>query len=100
MLDVTIGRHTWNCQIRTHIDTEIHTYTHTHQKKKKEKERKGGEEQKRKGKKKEGGGGFREVEERGYCGRLDLILITLDRHECFSVFVICKRTNNANNATH
>ena len=27
-----------------------------------------------------------EVEERGYWGGQDLILITLDRHECFSVF--------------
>ena len=30
--------------------------------------------------------GFRGVEERGYWGGQDLILITLDRHECFSVF--------------
>jgi len=24
----------------------------------------------------------------------------LDRHECFQFFISCKRTNNANNATH
>ena len=24
----------------------------------------------------------------------------LDRHECFQFFITCKRTNNANNATH
>ena len=35
---------------------------------------------------KRGGDGFREVEERGYWGGQDIILITLDRHECFSVF--------------
>ena len=29
VLDVIIGRHTWNCQIRTHIHTEINTHTHT-----------------------------------------------------------------------
>jgi len=29
MLDVINRRHTWNCQIRTHIHTEIHTRTHT-----------------------------------------------------------------------
>ena len=29
MLDVIIGRHTWNCQMRTHMHTEIHTHTHT-----------------------------------------------------------------------
>jgi len=40
MLDIIIGRHTWNCQIRTHIHTEIHTHTHTQkQKGKKEKKR-------------------------------------------------------------
>ena len=39
MLDVTIGRYTWNCQIRTHIHTEIHTHTHT-QKQKTQKKRK------------------------------------------------------------
>jgi len=32
MLDVVIGRHTWNCQIRTHIHTKIHTHTHNNQK--------------------------------------------------------------------
>ena len=32
-LDVIIGRHTWNCQIRTHIHTEIHTHTHTQKQK-------------------------------------------------------------------
>ena len=30
MLDMIIGRHTWNCQIRTHTHTKIHTNTHTH----------------------------------------------------------------------
>jgi len=40
MLDIIIGRsYTWNCQIRTHIHSEIHTHTHT-QKPKKEKKRK------------------------------------------------------------
>jgi len=29
MLDVIIGRHTWNCQIRTHIHTKIHTHAHS-----------------------------------------------------------------------
>ena len=41
ILDVIIGRHTWNCQIRTHIHTEIHTHTHTqkpHKKREKTKE--------------------------------------------------------------
>jgi hypothetical protein len=33
MLDVIIGRNTWNCQIRTHIHTEIHTHTHTQKQK-------------------------------------------------------------------
>ena len=34
MLNVIIGRHTWNCQIRTHILTGYtHTGTHTHKKK-------------------------------------------------------------------
>jgi len=46
MLDVIIGRHTWNCQIRTHIHTG---YTHTGTRTKKEN---------RKGKKKKGGGGW------------------------------------------
>ena len=27
LLDVTIGRHTWNCQIRTHIHTKVHRHT-------------------------------------------------------------------------
>ena len=76
MLDVIIGRHTWNCQIRTHIHTG-YTHRHTHKNRKQE----------RGNKKKEGGGWvFRGVEERGYWGGQDLILITLDRHECFSVF--------------
>ena len=30
MLDVIIGRHTWNCQIRTHINTEPDDDTHAH----------------------------------------------------------------------
>ena len=37
-------------------------------------------------KRKREGDGFRGVEERGYSGGQDLIVITLDRHECFSVF--------------
>ena len=36
--------------------------------------------------KKREGDGFTGVEERGYWGGQDLILITLDRHECFSIF--------------
>jgi len=44
--------------------------------------------------------GFRGVEERGYWGGKDFILITLDRHECFQFFTTCKRTNNANNTIH
>ena len=39
MLDVIIGRHTWNCQIRTHIHTEIHTHTHTQKQKTQKKRR-------------------------------------------------------------
>ena len=36
MLDVIIGRHTWNCQIRTHIHTGYtHTATHTQKGKRK-----------------------------------------------------------------
>ena len=78
MLDVIIGRHTCNCQIRTHIHTGYtHTGTHT-----KMKTGKGG----KKKEKEEGGWVFRGVEERGYWGGQDLILITLDRHESFSVF--------------
>jgi len=43
MLDVIIGRHTWNCQIRTHIHTGYtHTGTHTKIKKGKEKKKKEG----------------------------------------------------------
>ena len=40
MLDVIIGRHTWKCQIRTHIHTETHTQMHTHKKKTKKKKEK------------------------------------------------------------
>jgi len=39
MLDVIIGRHTWNCQIRTHIHTG-YTHTGTHTKKGKKKKQK------------------------------------------------------------
>ena len=46
---------------------------------------KGGRKTKRRKKKREGDG-FTGVEERGYQGGQDLILIMLDRHECFSVF--------------
>ena len=35
MLDVIIGRHKWNCQIRTHIHTG-YTHTRTHSKKNKQ----------------------------------------------------------------
>ena len=43
MLDVIIGRHTWNCQIRTHIHTGYtHTGTHTKKEKRKKKEKKEG----------------------------------------------------------
>jgi len=41
---------------------------------------------KRKKKRKREGDRFRGVEERGHWGGQDLMLITLDRHECFSVF--------------
>ena len=33
-------------------------------------------------------------------GIANLILLMLDRHECFQFFITCKRTNNANNTTH
>ena len=33
MLDVIIGRHTWNCKICTHIHTKMHTHTHASKKK-------------------------------------------------------------------
>jgi len=46
----------------------------------------GEEEKQERNKRKREGDGFRGVEERGYCGRQDLILRTLDRHECFSVY--------------
>jgi len=46
---------------------------------------KGGKKKKEKKRKREGDG-FRGVEEHGYWGGQDLILIMLDRHECFSVF--------------
>ena len=39
MLDVIISRHTWNCQIRTHIHTGYtHTGTHTQKEKRKSRE--------------------------------------------------------------
>jgi hypothetical protein len=44
---------------------------------------KGGEEKKERKKRKREWNEFRGVEERGYRGGQDLILITLDRHECF-----------------
>ena len=80
MVDVIIGRHAWNCQIRTHIHMG---YTHTRKKwgfrkernkkkrkdekkrgeKKEENERKREEGKKKKGgKRKREGGGFRGVE--------------------------------------
>ena len=95
MLDVIIGRHTWNCQIRTHMHTKIHTHTRTHKVEKVGEDKRGkkwwvGEERKKRKKgpkekegekkeenaRKEGGrtrekrkregDGFRGVEERGY----------------------------------
>ena len=66
----------------THAHTYgIHTHRHTHKKRKKERKK-----EKRKNKERGRGMGFRGLEERGYWGGQDLILITLDRHECFSVF--------------
>ena len=59
MLDVIIGRHTWNCQIRTHIHTG---YTHTGTSTKKKKT---GNECKKKSKR-EGDGVLMVVEVRGY----------------------------------
>ena len=61
MLDVIIGLHTWNCQIRTHIHTEYtHTGTHT------KKENRKGWKKKGKKTKREGDGLLMRVEERGY----------------------------------
>jgi len=45
MLDVIIGRHTWNCQIRTHIHTEIRTHTHTQKQKTQKKKGKKGKKE-------------------------------------------------------
>jgi len=39
MVDIIIGRRTWNCQVRTHIHTKIHTHTHQTKKKKVERAR-------------------------------------------------------------
>ena len=50
------------------------------------KERGGEREKKRKETRKREGDGFRGVEERGYRGGQNLIIITLDRHVYFSVF--------------
>ena len=68
MLDVVIGRHTWNCQIRTHI-RDTHTQAHTQKNKKiksrkirGEKKREKGGRKKKEGKKKREGDGFRGVE--------------------------------------
>ena len=58
MLDVIIGRHIWNCQIRTHIHTG-YTHTGTHTKKR-------NQEREKKIKKREGDGVLMGVEERGY----------------------------------
>ena len=55
MLDVVIGRHAWNCQIRTHRHTGyIHTRTHT-QKQKVERlqKKRGGQERKKEEQEKE-----------------------------------------------
>jgi len=49
-------------------------------------EKKGGRQKKKIEKRKRERDGFRGVEERRYWGGQDLILITLDRHEYFSVF--------------
>ena len=60
MLDVIIARHTWNCQIRTHIHTGYtHTGTHT-----KKENRKGGKNKEKR--KREGDGVLMGGEERGY----------------------------------
>jgi len=78
-----------------------HTYEdiHTKMKAKKRVEKKEKNE-KRAGKRKREGDGFRGVEERRYGRGQDLKPITLDRHEYFQFFFTCKRTNNANKATH
>jgi len=39
VVDIIIGRRTWNCQVRTHIHTKIHTHTHQTKKKKVERAR-------------------------------------------------------------
>ena len=67
---------------------------------KEEKREKRGGEKKGGGKERRRGVSLRGVEECGYWGGQDLILIMLDRHECFHFSITCKRTNNANNATH
>jgi len=51
---------------------------------------KGGEKKKKGKKERRRGVGFRGLEERGYAGGQDLILITLNRHECFLVFHLQK----------
>ena len=56
MLDLIIGRHTWNCQIRTHIRTKIPWHTNTQRKKSRTNSRKG--------KKKGGGSGKKGKQEK------------------------------------
>jgi len=58
LLDVIIGRRTWNCQIRTHIHTGYtHTHTHTHKEKKVERLEKNQKKSRKTPPKKEGGSG-------------------------------------------
>jgi len=65
MLDVIIGRHTWNCQIRTHIHTG-YTHTRTHTKKgKKEVGRLEKKERKSMKTQKTRGGGVRKERKKG-----------------------------------
>jgi len=82
MLDVIIGRHTWNCQIRTHIHTG-YTHIRTHKKKverlgkkrkksrKNQKKKEGGSGKKvrRKGRKENGGKRRRKMREKGREGK-------------------------------
>jgi len=61
----------------------------------------GGRKEGKRGGKKEGGEMcFSGVEGYGNLGGKEIKLIKLDGHECFEFSITCKRTNNANNATH
>ena len=130
MLDVIIGRQNCQIRTHIHTEIHTHTRTpkrnrkgrgkwggkerkerggvqgRKKEKKKRTKRKRGGtktgKREKRGGeeKRKREGDGFRGVEERGYRGGYDLILMTLDWHDFLPVFITCIRTNNANNATH